>query len=130
MASTSGPTKTDPDDGAGSGLAVASHEEALRLDPEATASTLREYLQAWVLRVRNGDSGMLPVLGGLILIIIIFQTQKSVFLSAADLTNLLVQGSTYVLLGMAEVFVLLLGEIDLSIGYLGAVGAVVTAAIA
>ncbi len=130
MASTSGPTKTDPDDGAGSGLAVASHEDALRLDPEATASTLREYLQAWVLRVRNGDSGMLPVLGGLILIIIIFQSQKSVFLSAANLTNLLVQGATYVLLGMAEVFVLLLGEIDLSIGYLGAVGAVVTAAIA
>ncbi len=95
-----------------------------------TATSLREYLKAWMLRVRNGESGMLPVLGGLILIVIIFQSQKSVFLSAANLTNLLVQGSTYVLLGMAEVFVLLLGEIDLSIGYLGAVGAVVTAAIA
>ncbi len=116
--------------GTGPGLAVASKDEALLLDPEGTADSLGEYLKAWVMRVRNGESGMLPVLGGLILIVIIFQSQKSVFLSAANLTNLLTQGSTYVLLGMAEVFVLLLGEIDLSIGYLGAVGAVITASIA
>ncbi len=120
----------EQDKGAGPGLTVASKEEALRLDPEGTADSLGEFLKAWVKRVRNGESGMLPVLGGLILIVIIFQSQKSVFLSAANLTNLLTQGSTYVLLGMAEVFVLLLGEIDLSIGYLGAVGAVITAAIA
>jgi D-xylose transport system permease protein len=120
---------TKQDEAAGPDLAVAT-DQTLRISPEATANTLSEYLKAWVMRVRNGESGMLPVLGGLILIVIIFQSQKSVFLSAANLTNLLTQGSTYVLLGMAEVFVLLLGEIDLSIGYLGAVGAVVTAAIA
>jgi D-xylose transport system permease protein len=132
MASTSRPPTPSGDSGGSTstGLVVAPSDDALRRDPEVTATSLREYLKAWMLRVRNGESGMLPVLGGLILIVIIFQSQKSVFLSAANLTNLLVQGSTYVLLGMAEVFVLLLGEIDLSIGYLGAVGAVVTAAIA
>ena len=46
---------------------------------------------------------------GLILLVIIFQVQDSVFLSAGNLTNLLVQGSVFVLLGMAEVWVLILG---------------------
>jgi D-xylose transport system permease protein len=131
---TSRSTETGPerdkDTDAGSDLVDVSRDQALRIDPEVTADSLGEYLKAWVMRVRNGESGMLPVIGGLILIVIIFQSQKSVFLSAANLTNLLTQGSTYVLLGMAEVFVLLLGEIDLSIGYLGAVGAVITASIA
>lgn len=99
---------------------------ALRSRPEATADNMSEYLGAWLRRARNGESGMLPVIAGLILIVVIFQTESSVFLSAGNLTNLLVQGSTFILLGMAEVFVLLLGEIDLSIGYMSAIGAVVT----
>jgi D-xylose transport system permease protein len=105
-------------------------DPALLLSPEATAETLGEYVRAWTLRVRNGDSGMLPVIGGLVLIVIIFQSQKSVFLSATNITNLLVQGATYILFAMAEVFVLLLGEIDLSIGYVGGIAGVVTVATA
>ncbi|HWE55955.1 MAG TPA: hypothetical protein VG435_10600 [Acidimicrobiales bacterium] len=111
-------------------LPANADEVALRLAPEATASSFNEYLRAWVLRVRNGESGMLPVLGGLIVIVIVFQIEKSIFLSAANLTNLFTQAATYILFGMAEVFVLLLGEIDLSIGYVGAVSAVVTVATA
>jgi D-xylose transport system permease protein len=134
VASTSRPARPTTDEPSGRGseppLSTVSDEAALRLSPEVAAESLRDYLRAWLLRIRNGDSGMLPVLGGLILIVIIFQSQKSVFLSAANLTNLLVQGATFMLLGMAEVFVLLLGEIDLSIGYVGAVGAVVTVATA
>ncbi len=61
---------------------------------------------------------------------IIFQVQDSVFLSAGNLTNLLVQGSVFVLLGMAEVWVLILGEIDLSVGYMAGIGAVITAILA
>jgi D-xylose transport system permease protein len=63
------------------------------------------------------------VLIGLLIIVIVFQTQQSRFLSAVNLGNLLQQGATYVLLGMAEIFVLLLGEIDLSIGFVAALGA-------
>ena len=99
--------------------------------PERTAnSTFGEYVVAWAKRIRYGESGVLPVVAGLILLVIIFQVQDSVFLSAGNLTNLLVQGSVFVLLGMAEVWVLILGEIDLSAGYNAGVGAVITAILA
>lgn len=98
---------------------------ALLASPEAVAGSLGEYLRAWGKRIRSGESGMLPVVGGLILIVVIFQAQSSKFLSAGNLANLLGQGAPYVLLGMAEVFVLLLGEIDLSIGYLAGIGGVI-----
>ncbi|HWG74523.1 MAG TPA: hypothetical protein VG184_10775 [Acidimicrobiales bacterium] len=103
---------------------------ALLETPDLVAGSFGEYLSAWAKRIRNGESGILPVLGGLVIIIVIFQSQSSVFLSAGNLTNLLVQGAVFVLIGMAEVFVLLLGEIDLSLGYVGGIGAVVTAALA
>ena len=50
--------------------------DLLALPPDAT---LREYTSAWVKRVRNGESGVLPVVLGLIVIIVIFQIEKSVF---------------------------------------------------
>jgi D-xylose transport system permease protein len=87
-------------------------------------------MRAWWKRVRGGDAGVLPIMVGLAAIIIVFQTQNSVFLSAGNITNLLVQGSVFVLFGLAEVFVLLLGEIDLSVGYVAAVGAVIVALLA
>jgi D-xylose transport system permease protein len=93
-------------------------------------STFGQYVAAWARRIRYGESGVLPVIGGLILLVIIFQVQDSVFLSAGNLTNLLVQGSVFVLLGMAEVWVLILGEIDLSVGYVAGIGAVITAIMA
>jgi D-xylose transport system permease protein len=99
------------------------HDVAL-IDANVAAS-FGEYMQAWLRRIRAGDSGVLPVIGGLIVIVIIFQLDQSKFLSAGNLTNLLEQAGPFVMLGMAEVFVLLLGEIDLSIGYSGAVGAAV-----
>jgi D-xylose transport system permease protein len=93
-------------------------------------STFAQYVTAWAKRIRYGESGVLPVVGGLILLVIVFQAQDSVFLSAGNLTNLLVQGSVFVLLGMAEVWVLILGEIDLSVGYMAGVGAVIMAILA
>ena len=96
----------------------------------APESTFGQYVVAWAKRIRYGESGVLPVVGGLIVLVIIFQVQDSVFLSAGNLTNLLVQGSVFVLLGMAEVWVLILGEIDLSAGYNAGVGAVITAILA
>ena len=93
------------------------------------ATSFADYLRESIKRIRGGESGVLPVLVGLVVIGAIFQIQQPVFLSAGNLTNLLIQGATFVLLGMAEVFVLLLGEIDLSIGYVAGVGAVVTVAL-
>ena len=87
--------------------------------------TLGGYLRSTWARVLAGQSGVLPVVLGVILIAIIFQTQNSRFLSAGNLVNLLVQASVFMLIGMGEVFVLLLGEIDLSLGYVAGIGATV-----
>ncbi|MHB8263786.1 MAG: sugar ABC transporter permease [Acidimicrobiales bacterium] len=105
---------------------VAATDAALAGGSELIVNSLGEYLSAWVKRIRGGDSGILPVLSGLIVIVAIFQIQNHLFLSAGNLVNLLVQGAVFVLLGMAEVFVLLLGEIDLSVGYVAGVGAAIT----
>ncbi|MDQ1386238.1 MAG: hypothetical protein QOG65_3617 [Actinomycetota bacterium] len=93
----------------------------------ANAQTLREYLHVVYVRIRSGDSGVLPVVGGLLLISILFQSLNSNFLSAGNLVNLLIQGAVYMLLAMGEVFALLLGEIDLSIGFVSGIGGVITA---
>jgi D-xylose transport system permease protein len=94
--------------------------DLMALPPDASLS---EYASAWFKRVRSGESGVLPVVGGLVVIVIVFQIERSRFLSALNLVNLLQQSAEFIVLGMAEMFVLLLGEIDLSLGYSGAVGA-------
>ena len=95
--------------------------------PEVIASSLGEYTRIQLRRIRSGESGALPVTIGLIAIVIYFQARNSLFLSPGNLVNLLIQGTPFIVLGMAEVFVLLLGEIDLSVGYSGAVAAVIMA---
>ena len=106
--------------------AAASSAE-LAVAPELVAHSLGEYLRAWAARIRAGDSGILPVIVGLIVIAIIFQSQNSNFLTAGNLVNLLVQGAAITLLGLGEVFALLLGEIDLSIGFVAGVAGVIAA---
>ena len=101
-------------------------EAAATAAPEVIADSLGEYIKIWWVRVRAGESGFLPVLLGLIAIVIYFQARSSLFLSAGNLVNLMTQAAWIVALGMAEVFVLLLGEIDLSIGYSSAIGATFT----
>jgi D-xylose transport system permease protein len=106
---------------------VATDVAAAASAPELVADSVGEYLRAWVLRVRGGDTGILPVILGLFLISAIFQSLNSNFLTAGNLVNLLVQGAVFMLLAMGEVFVLLLGEIDLSSGYVAGLGGVIAA---
>ena len=117
--------ETPPDAATESDAAAA--ESARLAAPEIIAGSLGEYARIWIKRVRSGESGALPVTIGLIAIVAYFQARNSLFLSAGNLVNLLVQGAPFILLGMAEVFVLLLGEIDLSVGYNGALAAMWTA---
>jgi D-xylose transport system permease protein len=105
----------------------AAPEAALATSPELMANSLTEYARIWLRRVRSGESGALPVVIGLIAIVIYFQVRNSLFLSAGNLVNLITQAAFIMTLGMAEVFVLLLGEIDLSAGFNAALGAVVMA---
>ncbi|HEV3213726.1 MAG TPA: hypothetical protein VGZ03_10065 [Acidimicrobiales bacterium] len=80
-------------------------------------ASLRAYFhQSW-LRVKTGQTGVLPVIGGLVILVIFFQFKNSLFLSNQNLSNLLTQASYIIVLGFAEIWVLLLGEIDLSVGY-------------
>ena len=102
---------------------------ALLAAPEIIADSLGDYFSAWWRRVRGGESGILPVVAGLVAIILIFQVQSSLFLSAGNIINLLVQAAVIVLFGIGEVFVLLLGEIDLSVGYVAGIGGGLMAAL-
>lgn len=78
-------------------------------------------------RLRAGDSGLLPVVLGLIALVLYFYFRNHVFLHPENLTNLFIQSTVFILLGMAEIWLLLLGEIDLSLGFvLGIGGAVAT----
>jgi D-xylose transport system permease protein len=109
---------------------VSKDELAMMGGNELLAGSLSDYFRAFGKRVRSGESGALPVVIGLILIVIVFQTQNSKFLSTGNLTNLLEQSGVFVMLAMAEVFVLLLGEIDLSVGFVAGVGAFITGELA
>jgi D-xylose transport system permease protein len=104
----------------------ATDQAAVASTPDLIADSLGEYTRIWLRRVRSGESGVLPVVLGLIAIVIYFQIRSSLFLSASNLVNLITQAAFIITFGMAEVFVLLLGEIDLSVGYNGACGAVIT----
>jgi D-xylose transport system permease protein len=100
---------------------------ALAVPPEVVANSLRDYLRVWVVRLRAGETGVLPVIVGMFVIAVIFQSLNSKFLTAGNLVNLLVQGAVFMLLAMGEVFVLLLGEIDLSAGFVAGVSGVIVA---
>lgn len=83
--------------------------------------TVADQVRAWYQRVRGGDMGALPAIGGFVVLSILFSIMSPFFLTERNFANLLNQAATLVLLGMALVFVLLLGEIDLSAGVTGGV---------
>jgi D-xylose transport system permease protein len=107
---------------------TAAAAAATEVPPELVAQSLGEWLRAWLTRIRSGDSGVLPVVLALLIITIVFQaiSPNHVFLSAGNLVNLFQQSAVFMVLAMGEIFVILLGEIDLSIAYAGGVGAAVT----
>jgi D-xylose transport system permease protein len=95
--------------------------------PEVLADSLGDYLRAQWRRIKSGESGALPVIAGLIIIVIFFQIERSKFGSALNLVNLFQQASIYILLGAAQIFALILSEIDLSVGFVLGVGGIVIA---
>jgi D-xylose transport system permease protein len=91
------------------------------LAPEILSNSLGDYFAAWGVRIKSGESGAVPILIGLVLIVIFFQLEESTFLTSGNIVNLLVQSSVFILFGAAEIFVLVLSEIDLSVGYVAGV---------
>ncbi|HKZ13854.1 MAG TPA: sugar ABC transporter permease [Solirubrobacterales bacterium] len=76
-------------------------------------------------RIVQGDLSSVRVILGLVVIALIFQVQESRFLSAQNLTNLMLQITTIGLISVGIVYVLLLGEIDLSVGAVSGLGGAV-----
>ncbi len=97
----------------------AATESARAPAPSPRTETLRRFIQ--------GDLASLRVVLGLALIWIVFQTQNDRFLSAENLTNLMLQITAVGLISIGVVFVLLLGEIDLSVGAVSGLAAAVVA---
>jgi D-xylose transport system permease protein len=95
--------------------------------PALVAQSLADYARGWAARIKGGDSGILPVLLGLVIIAVVFQviSPGHVFLHADNLVNLFQQSAVFMVLGMGEIFVLLLGEIDLALGYEAGVAGVI-----
>ena len=88
---------------------------------------LRGLLRLAVRRLRQGELGALPVVLGLVLIAIIFQTQNSHFLTSLNITNLMIQIAPVGVISVGIVLVLLLGEINLAVGALSGLCAAVMA---
>lgn len=79
-------------------------------------------IQAQLKRLWQSETGLGPILIGLLALILYFYIRSSVFLSAGNITNLFIQATIFILLGMAEIWLLLMGDIDLSIGYSAGIG--------
>ncbi len=103
--------------GTGTGTAIS---------PDLMVNSLSEYARLWLRRVRSGESGALPVIIGLIALVIYFQVSQSTFLSASNIANLMGQAGWIITIAMAQAFILLLGEIDLSVGFNAAIGGTIT----
>jgi D-xylose transport system permease protein len=76
-------------------------------------------------RVKAGDIGSLPAILGLVVLCLVFGSMSNVFLTPGNFANLITQAAAVIVIAMGLIFVLLLGEIDLSAGYTaGVTGAV------
>ncbi len=96
--------------------------------PEEQFGTGMEGLwqRAW-LNIRTGNLGPLPIIVGLVVVVILFGFTSTNFFTATNFVNLITESAGTAVLAYGVVFVLLLGEIDLSIGYVAGIGALIVA---
>jgi D-xylose transport system permease protein len=106
---------------------TAAPEAAADVPPELVAQSLGQYLRAWWLKVRGGDSGVLPVLLSMVVVAVTFQiiTPEHSFLRPSNLVYIFGLSTVYMVLAIAETVVLLLAEIDLSVGAVALIGGVI-----
>ncbi|MCW2600277.1 MAG: transporter permease [Frankiales bacterium] len=91
-----------------------------------TQPTIRDAVNDYLSRVRGGDVGALPAVLGLVALTIVFAALRpTTFTNAFNFANLIHQSAALIVIAMGLVFVLLLGEIDLSAGYAAGTGAAV-----
>jgi D-xylose transport system permease protein len=106
----------------------AAHDAVTAVDPRLLVREqgLKGYVSEFRRKMHAGDLGSIPVVLGLVIIAIIFQSLNSAFLSAENLNNIAVTMVGTGMMAVGIIFVLLLGEIDLSVGSVsGVAGAIV-----
>jgi len=95
--------------------------------PSEGLAALGAYIRDYFARVRGGELGSIPAVVGLIVITVVFSLVHQGFLSAYNLEALVIQAAPIIVMAMGLVFVLLLGEIDLSAGTTGGLCSAITA---
>ncbi|MEO3843839.1 MULTISPECIES: sugar ABC transporter permease [unclassified Streptomyces] len=94
-----------------------------------TPQGIGDSVRAAVRRTRDGDLGMLPVVAGIVVIWTIFQSLNQTFLSSTNLVNLAFEMVPLGVIALGIVCVLLVGQIDLSVGSVSGVSAAATAVV-
>ncbi|MEU0303293.1 sugar ABC transporter permease [Streptomyces sp. NPDC006175] len=95
-------------------------------EPSAARHGFRDGVRGTVRRARAGDPGMLPVVAGVVVIWTIFQSLNRTFLSSTNLVNLSFDMVSLGVIALGIVCVLLVGQIDLSVGSVSGVAAATT----
>jgi len=100
---------------------------AADVPPAILAQSLGQYMRSWWLRVRSGNSGVLPVVLAMVLVAVVFEivTPEHAFLRPSNLVYIFGLSTVYMVLAMAETLVLLLAEVDLSVGAVALIGGVI-----
>jgi len=94
------------------------------IPPQIVAQSLGEYFRASWLRVRSGNSGVLPVILAIVIVAVVFEiiTPEHAFLRPSNLVYIFGLSTVYMILAIAETIVLLLAEVDLSVGAVALIG--------
>ena len=106
---------------------VVGPDRAPPLEEEQLPGGVRGAWERTKLNVRTGNLGAVPLIVGEIAVVIVFGFTATNFFTSTNFVNLITQTAGTCMLAYGVVFVLLLGEIDLSIGYLAGIGALVVA---
>jgi D-xylose transport system permease protein len=107
----------------------AAHDAVTAVDPRLLVREqgFAGYLTEFKRKLHSGDLGSMPVIIGLIIIAVVFQSLNSNFLSAQNLSNIAVTMVATGMMAVGIIFVLLLGEIDLSVGSVSGVAGAIAA---
>ncbi|MFV2018715.1 sugar ABC transporter permease [Micromonospora sp. LOL_023] len=95
----------------------------------AASPSLGEHIGGYFSKLRGGDLGALPAILGLVVLCTVFSVVRPNFFTAGNFANLFIQGGAVTLIAMGLIFVLLLGEIDLSAGFASGVCAAILAVV-
>jgi D-xylose transport system permease protein len=122
-----GETPVGTAEAAAADLTLDAKVAAADVPPELIAQSLGQYVRASWLRVRSGNSGVLPVVLAIVVVAVVFEiiTPEHAFLRPSNLVYIFGLSTVYMVLAIAETAVLLLAEVDLSVGAVALIGGVI-----